>query len=154
GFLKKITTDTGINISPSLSPDGGSIAYVSAQEGGGPQVYIKSLAGGGSRRISFANSNYCTSPAWSPDGENIAFDCEKNGNQIFIASTQGANLAQLTFSGNNESPSWSPDGKSFIYSSDFGGSEVRNLAVFSLAQLNSWRLTTSSNEQSQPSWGP
>lgn len=157
GFVRSITSDDGINISPSLSPDKNSIAYVSTHETGidaGPQIYVRSLSGGSAERISFTKSNYCTSPAWSPEGSMIAFVCEKNGSQIFIVDPNGGAAVQLTFSGNNESPSWSPDGKSLIYSSNFGGSSQTNIAVFSLTEFNSWRLTESANEQTQPAWSP
>lgn len=64
------------------------------------------------------------SPAWSPDGEWIAFMHES---QIFKMTFNGADfdttaIVQLTFQGRNFFPSWSPDKKLIAYDNTECGS--------------------------------
>jgi TolB protein len=52
-------------------------------------------------------------PAWSPDGQTIAFARQGRGPQgIYLARPDGSATRRLTM---GRSPSWSPDGKSIAY---------------------------------------
>ena len=60
-------------------------------------------------------------PRWSPDGKQVAFVSDRTGNyEIWICSSDGSDLRQITFVGPSETgtsfPTWSPDGKRLIYS--------------------------------------
>jgi Tol biopolymer transport system component len=62
------------------------------------------------------------SPAWSPDGKQIAFDGSSTQaigqEQIFVVNRDGSGLRQLTNDPNWEScfhPSWSPDGQRIAF---------------------------------------
>src|SRR5207249_3604909 len=55
------------------------------------------------------------SPAWAPDGQQLAFEADK---QIYTVSRDGTALRRLTESGENFLPAWSPDGDSIAYDSD------------------------------------
>ena len=59
----------GIDTSPTWSPTGREIAFVSDRSGS-PQVYVMDANGVGVRRLTFAGS-YNDSPAWSPLGESV-----------------------------------------------------------------------------------
>lgn len=55
---------------------------------------------------------------WSPDGKNVAFTSDRNGNyEIWTIGIDGTNLRQLTFDskGTTTFPIWSPDGKYLSY---------------------------------------
>jgi TolB protein len=128
------------------------MAFVSNRDGS-PQIYISSVGVDNARRLSSANSNYCTSPSWSGNGEHIVYVCLRpEGNQLFLTTPDGANTVQLTFSGDNEDPSWSPDSKAIIYASNFGKSGNKNLAVLSLKSLKNWQITFEEFDLSQPAW--
>lgn len=109
-------------ISPSWSPDGSKLAYVSF-ESKKPVVYVHDLATG--RRhvaANFKGSN--SAPAWSPDGKRLAVVLTKDGNsQLYAVNTDGSGVTRLaTSSGIDTEPQYSPDGAWIYFTSDRGGS--------------------------------
>jgi TolB protein len=110
-------------ISPSWSPDGGRLAYVSFEQKK-PVVYVHTLATG--QRVAVANFKGSNSaPAWSPDGRTLAVALTLNGlSQIYlINAADGANARRLTTSNAIDTePVFSPDGKTLFFTSDRGGS--------------------------------
>lgn len=109
-------------ISPSWSPEGGRLAYVSF-ENKKPVVYVHSLASG--KRIVVANFKGSNSaPAWSPDGRKLAVVLSKDGgSQIFTVNADGSGVQRLTTANAiNTEPNFSPDGQFVYFTSDRGGS--------------------------------
>ena len=62
-------------------------------------------------------------PAWSPDGERIAFESTQDGKlSIFVVRRDGGELRRLTSPEfTSEQPTWSPDGKHIVFSTDIEG---------------------------------
>jgi TolB protein len=152
-ILSTLAQSGSIDVSPSFSPDGSQIAFCS-NRGGGPQVYTMDAGGGSVKRISFADSNYCTSPAWSPKGDKIAYVCRMGGFQIFMSDPNGGAAIQLTFNGDNEDPSWSPDGRFLAFSSTSLGGGSKSIGILSLLGGRPTRITESKGDSSQPAWSP
>lgn len=150
-IVRNITGGSSIDISPTYAPDGNRIAFCSNRSGG-PQIYVANSSGSGAQRVSFAKSNYCTSPTWSPKEEKLAFVCRSGGFQLYLANADGSNVIQLTYEGNNEDPSFSPDGRYLVFSTtSYGG---RNLAVISLSNGKIKQISFGRGDDGQPSWGP
>ncbi|MBK8524069.1 MAG: Tol-Pal system protein TolB [Betaproteobacteria bacterium] len=109
-------------ISPSWSPDGTRLAYVSF-ENKKPVVYVHSLATG-KRTVAanFKGSN--SAPAWSPDGRRLAVVLTKDGgSQLFTVGADGSGVQRLASSGGIDTePQYSPDGQFIYFTSDRGGS--------------------------------
>ena len=109
-------------ISPSWSPDGSRIAYVSF-EARKPVVYVQSLVTGARKAVAnFWGSN--SAPAWSPDGSRLAVVLTKDGgSQIYSVGADGGEPVRLTRSSSIDTePNFSPDGKTILFTSDRGGS--------------------------------
>ena len=109
-------------ISPSWSPNGKELAYVSF-ETRKPVVYVHDV-GTGKRRVlaNFKGSN--SAPTWSPDGKNLAITLSRDGgSQIFLIDAAGGEPKRITQSnGIDTEPVFTPDGSAIYFVSDRGGS--------------------------------
>ena len=110
-------------ISPSWSPNGGQLAYVSF-ESRKPVIYLHDIASGRRRPVAtWRGSN--SAPAWSPDGSRMLATLTLSGNsQVYEISPNGAGEPKrLSQSGGIDTEAvFTPDGGSIYFVSDRGGS--------------------------------
>ena len=108
-------------MSPTWSPDGNKLAYVSF-ENGRSEIFIQTIASG-QRELIASYKGFNSAPAWSPDGTKLAMVLSKDGNpELYVMDLASKRLTRLTrhYAIDTE-PSWNPDGKSLIFTSDRGG---------------------------------
>ncbi len=108
-------------MSPSWSPDGESIAYVSF-DSGNPEVFVQNLKGGARIKIS-GRSGINSAPSWSPDGRKLALTLSVDGNpEVYILDRDSNRLTRLTRNSSIDTePVWMPDSLSLIFTSDRSG---------------------------------
>jgi TolB protein len=118
-------------MSPSWSPDGQSLAYVSF-EGRLPTVYVQELKSGERRRVS-ARAGVNQAPAWSPDGKKLALTLStRDGNlDIYTLDLASQAITRITDDpGIDTEPQWSNDGRSLYFTSDrAGGPQIYRVGI-------------------------
>jgi len=108
-------------MSPSWSPDGSMLAYVSFEKRK-PEIYIQNLYNQQRSKVtSYEGIN--GAPVWSPDGKKLALTLSKGGNpDIYILDIATRKLQQLTKHwGIDTEPAWMPDGKELVFTSSRTG---------------------------------
>jgi Tol biopolymer transport system component len=105
------------------SPDGRRIAFV-RDRAGRLDVHVTNADGTGThwlaRGVRMSGSfdiGPAPAPAWSPDGQRIAFISNRAGtNDLYVMNADGSNQRRLTRNAASESrPIWSPDGRTITF---------------------------------------
>lgn len=160
--IAQLTTWPGLDIYPSLSPDGSSIAY-SSNHDGNFEIYVKPLASGGHEIRITSDGEQNTEPAWSPDGQYIAYH-SRNRRGIWIVPSLGGNARRLTEFGSK--PAWSRDGSMIAFQSE-APSDLSGNAYGALPPSTIWTIPSRGGQalqitqvgdptggHSSPTWSP
>jgi len=145
--------------SPTFSPDGSQIAFVSNKEGS-PKIYVMPVPVPGTN-ISDIKATLLTranrensAPSWSPDGTKIAYCARGYGDrQIWVYDFETKKETQITTgNGNKENPSWAPNSLHLVYNSSDPKSS--NLFIINLNQSEPTQITFGSGHKQFPNWEP
>lgn len=150
--VRRVTHSIGASTSPSWNPKTGQqVAFVS-DRGGLPQLYTMDAQGGDVLKVPLPDMGYVIDPAWSPNGQLLAFSWRRpNGNyDLYIMEIATHELVQLTRdAARNERPSWAPDGRHIVFESTRTGTRQ----IWSmLADGTAVRLLTTEGQNESPNW--
>jgi Tol biopolymer transport system component len=150
-----LTGFSGAELFPALAPDGKEFVYA-RNEKDNWDIYQQRLTGSVARNLTENSPDDDTQPAYSPDGEWIAFRSERQGGGIFVMGATGEPVRKVSNMGYY--PDWSPDGKEIIFSSMFvadpfsRGGKVKLYAVN--VATGETREIKAGEDTVQPRWSP
>ena len=154
----QLTDQPGPELYASLSPDGKSFGYQS-RAAGQWDIYVQRVGGRNPVNLTKDSMDDDTQPAFSPDGERIAFRSEREGGGVFVMGATGENVRRLTDFGYN--PAWSPDGSElvvttgwFLRPEDAGTSALGQLFRVNVATGEKRLITGQIEDAKQPHWSP
>ena len=84
----KVTDEPGVEATPALSPDGRGVVYAKAV-GTDTALYLLRVGSRHAQRLSGAPPARDLQPAFSPDGERIAFRSDRDGGGVFLMTASG-----------------------------------------------------------------
>jgi TolB protein len=108
-------------LSPSWSPDGRKLAYVSFEQGNSA-IYLQDVSTG-ARELLSSGKGINGAPAFSPDGRKMALTLSRTGNpEIYVRDMATGRTEQITQHwAIDTEPAFSPDGRYVYFTSDRGG---------------------------------
>ncbi|PWT84530.1 MAG: hypothetical protein C5B57_04635 [Blastocatellia bacterium] len=156
--VTRLTAEAGMEQSPSLSPDGQWVVYSAGDlsKGENLDIYLQSVTSQTPINLTKDSKAEDSQPAFSPDGQRIAFRSGREGGGLFVMGRTGESPRRLTKDGFN--PAWSPDGREIAYATarviETPGvrASVSELWVVNVA-TGSARLL-SQGDAVQPNWSP
>jgi TolB protein len=153
GNAPQALTTASINLLPSWSPDGRTVAFTSFRDGGGAHLYTVDLATRAVRAL-VGMGDFASGAAFTSDGTRLGFSASVDENtDVYAARADGASPRRLTDSrGIDISASWSPDGKQLAFVSDRAGSP--QIYAMNADGSGVRRLTFQGNYNQEPAWSP
>jgi Tol biopolymer transport system component len=153
--FNRLTAMPGREWFPSLAPDGKWIVYA-AETAGNLDIYLQSVSGSNPVNLTRDSPADDDMPAFSPDGERIAFQSSRDGGGIFVMGRTGEAVRRVTRNGFN--PSWAKDGTQLAYTTGRMDVNPQN----SVGRSEIWIVSISGGEPRrltesgvmQPSWSP
>ncbi len=152
---RQIMLPGGSLTEPTVNQASHRLAYVSQIQD--TNVWHLSLAApgqaSGAPAIILQSTQRQANPQYSPDGKQIAFSSNREGNnEIWISRSDGTDAFQLTSLGAASSGSarWSPDGRQLAFDSNLGGHD--NIYKVTVHAGIPHKLTNSRGTENVPSW--
>jgi len=154
GHLHRVTFAAGVSTSPAWNPKTGKQLVFVSDRAGSPVLYLSNSDGSDVQKIDLPDKGYVIDPAWSPNGQLVAFSWRRpTGNyDIYVMDIVSHQLLELTRdSARNERPSWAPDGRHLVFESTRTG--TRQIWTV-LADGSEPRQLTFQGQNESPNWSP
>jgi TolB protein len=154
GHMHRLTLMKAVSTSPVWNPKTGQQIIFVSDRGGEPVLYQMNADGSNIEKIAMPDMGYVVDPAWSPNGQLLAFAWRRpSGNfDMYIMDIVSRALVELTRdAGRNERPSWAPDGRHLVFESTRTGS--RQIWTM-LADGSEPKQLTFSGQNESPNWSP
>jgi len=176
-----LTLHADEDYNPVWSPNGDRIAFMTDREAAGPpildttpkiileynvEIFSMNTDGTGQTNLT-DDSAWDGYPTWSPDGTKIAFQTDRDDNELMILAivpddlgteiysmnADGTDATRLSWSPEDDMyPSWSPDGTKIVFQSDRDGDwEIYSMNPDGSGQT---RLTNHPDPDVMPTWSP
>ncbi len=151
----QLTTYTGEDRHPALSPDGSKIAYMSRQSG---LLTLWVMSSDGAGKVQLPVSGNIQSPIWSPDGTQITYQSDAEDFwEVWIVNADGTNPHRLTTTGAaSGSSTWSPDGQKILFTNE-PIARYQDLYVINVDGTGQTQLVSSFStgySHHRPTWSP
>ena len=153
------------NVSPSVSPDGSLVAFLSEKDLFGIDLFVADARTGEiQKKLVSANTDphfdalrfIDSAGDWSPDGTQFVFAVFANGdNELAIVDVESGDITRkipLEGIGAITSPAWSPDGQFIAFSGLTGG--ISDLYTWDVLTGALVQLTDDKHADLQPTWSP
>ena len=147
-----ITSFPGLELDPAISPTGTLVAFAWEGEGGDNfDIYVRSIDGSSQLRLTTdAAADHL--PAWSPDGQRIAFVRVQNGRRVIkVMPALGGPERRLYDAGPERAGwfmevlsyglSWTPDGTHLVFGEQHVGASTSAISLYSLDDEQTRQLT-------------
>jgi Tol biopolymer transport system component len=152
--FQPLTTQSGVELFPTISPDGKTVVYV-AYSSGNADLYLQRVDGRNAINLTRDTPEADIQPAFSPDGNQVAFRSERGGGGIFLMGATGESVRRLTDAGFN--PAWSPDGKEIVVADEGIQTPLsRNVTsrLWAVDVATGAKRIVTPGDAVQPSWSP
>lgn len=151
----QLTTQPGTEFFPSLSSDGKTFVYASDQSGNF-DLFEQRVGGKNVTPLTPNTPSDEIEPAYSPNGELIAFRSTREPAGVYVMQAKGENV-RLVVAGCHH-PSWSPEGKEIVCSTKGQNTpSTRNVSPSTLWIVNvetGAKRVVIENDAMQPTWSP
>jgi len=154
-LFAQITNEPGPEFFPTLSPDGKFVVYA-ARSSGNWDIYLHRIGDKEPLNLTADSAFDDTQPAFSADGERIAFRSERAGGGIFVMNVRGESVRHLSDFGYN--PTWSPDRREIACAEEsVTRPEDRQMPVsrlWAIEVATGRKRLVSPGDAVQPQWSP
>ena len=151
GAPRNLTETPGVReLSPTWSPDGQWIAYLSDATGE-YEIYVRPQGGGEARRLTSDGGGWKLEPAWSPDSRKLAFGDRQQRLRIVDVATGAVTDADRGTREDLDTYAWSPDSRWIAYEKSHDN-RIPGLSVYSLDRKQAFTLGDGMTADSSPVW--
>jgi len=152
---RRLTRQSGVDTSPSWSPDGSRIVYES--ESTTDEFQINVMRSNGSHDRALAGGIGGRDPSWSPESKSIVF---QGGPDLFfkpeidVMNSDGGRVRRLTRNSWDFAPSWSPSGRSIVFARAGTRPSTASIFIMRADGRGLRRLTRARSFDSDPAFSP